>query len=132
MVAPRIYSLDTSVCVPVLREQATFRELPSPDETVISSIVAAELWAGANKRGRRDPQFARVAEFLEIFTVVDFSEEAARHYGEIRAELEKKGMSIGPLDLLIAAHARSLGATLMTANVGEFRRVKGLKLLAWK
>ena len=46
--------------------------------------------------------------------------------------LEKKGVSIGPLDLLIAAHARSLGATLITANTGEFKRVKGLKVLAWK
>jgi tRNA(fMet)-specific endonuclease VapC len=63
---------------------------------------------------------------------VDFSHDAARHYGEIRAELEKKGTSIDPLDLLIAAHARSAGATLITSNAGEFRRVKGLKVLSWK
>jgi len=118
--------------VPVLRERASIRELPAPDETAVSSIVAAELWAGANKLGRAHPQFSRVKEFLEIFGVLDFSHDAARHYGEIRAEFERKGASIGPLDLLIAAHARSMGATLITANVGEFRRVKGLKVLAWR
>jgi tRNA(fMet)-specific endonuclease VapC len=130
-VSPR-FILDTSVCVPVLRGRSSIRELPSPDETAISSIVAAELWAGANKIGKEHPQFALLEEFSEIFEVIDFSHDAARHYGEIRAELERKGQSIGPLDLLIAAHARSLGAALITANVGEFRRVKGLKMLAWK
>jgi len=64
--------------------------------------------------------------------IVSFDHNASLHYGEIRAELERKGTAIGPLDLLIAAHARSLGATLITANVGEFKRVKGLKVLAWR
>ena len=64
--------------------------------------------------------------------VVKFDQEASMAYGEIRADLERKGTLIGPLDLLIAAHARSLGATLITANIGEFKRVKGLKVLAWK
>ncbi len=71
-------------------------------------------------------------EFLEIFPVLDFSHTAAREYGDIRADLERKGVSIGPLDLLIAAHARSLDATLVTANAGEFKRVKGLKVQIWK
>jgi tRNA(fMet)-specific endonuclease VapC len=127
-----LYLLDTSVCVPVLRERASVRELPAPADTAVPSIVAAELWAGVNKLGRTHAQFARLAEFLEIFAVIDFSHDSARHYGEIRVELEKRGTPIGPLDLLIAAQARSLGATLLTANVGEFRRVKGLKVLSWK
>ena len=117
--------------MPVLRGRASVHELPATDETGVSSVVAAELWTGAHKLGTAHPQFARVEEFLEIFEVIDFSHEAARHYGEIRAELERKGSSIGSLDLLIAAHVRSLGATLITANVGEFRRVKGLKVLSW-
>jgi tRNA(fMet)-specific endonuclease VapC len=82
--------------------------------------------------GRDHPQLALVEEFSKVFEVVDFSHDAARHYGEIQSELEQKGTSISPLDLLIAAHARSLGATLVTANIGEFRRVKGLKVLPWK
>ena len=64
--------------------------------------------------------------------MLDFTEAAARSYGEIRADLERKGTLIGPLDLLIAAHARSLGATLITLNAREFKRVKGLQVQAWK
>jgi len=118
--------------VPVLRGRSSVADLPIPTETAVSSIVAAELWTGVCKLGEEHPQLAYLAEFLEVFEVLDFSHDAARHYGEIRAELEKKGRSIGPLDLLIAAHARSLGATLITANAGEFKRVKGLKVLAWR
>ena len=127
-----VYLLDSSVCVPVLRGRSSIKELPIPTETAVSSIVAAELWTGVRKLGEAHPQLAYLTEFLEIFTVLNFSHDAARHYGEIRTELERKGTSIGPLDLLIAAHARSLGATLITANVAEFKRVKGLKVLAWK
>ena len=58
--------------------------------------------------------------------------DAALHYADIRAAFETAGTPIGQLDLLIAAQARSLGATLVTANAGEFKRVKGLKVLAWK
>ena len=126
------FLLDTSVCVPVLRGRASSQQFPAAAETAVSSVVAAELWAGAHKAERRQEQMASVGEFLEMFEVLDFSHEAARHYGEIRAELERSGNSIGPLDLLIAAHARSLGVALITANAGEFRRVKGLKLLPWK
>ena len=127
-----IYQLDSSVCISVLRGRSTIHDLPLPSETGVSSIVAAELWVGAGKLGRGHPQSEYITEFLEIFKVQDFTHVAARHYGEIRAELERKGTSIGPMDLLIAAHARSLGATLITANVSEFRRVKGLKVLTWK
>jgi tRNA(fMet)-specific endonuclease VapC len=126
------FMLDSSVCIPVLRDRVSTQAFTSPEETAVSSIVAAELWTGAYKLGLDHPQFSRLTEFLKLFPVLDFSEIAAQHYGEIRAELEKKGVSIGPLDLLIAAHACSLGATLITANTGEFKRVKGLKLLAWK
>jgi tRNA(fMet)-specific endonuclease VapC len=69
---------------------------------------------------------------LALFEILPWNTALVADYGEIRVELEKKGISIGPLDLLIAAHARSLGATLITANVGEFKRVRGLKVLAWK
>ena len=77
-------------------------------------------------------QAARLEAFLGFFTLVEFTLDAALHYADIRAVLEGAGTPIGPLDLLIAAQARSLGATLVTANAGEFKRVKGLKVLAWK
>jgi tRNA(fMet)-specific endonuclease VapC len=127
-----VYLLDSSVCVPVLRGRSSISDLPIPTETAVSSIVAAELWTGVCKLGEDHPQLAYLAEFLEVFAVLDFSHDAARHYGELRVDLEKRGVVIGPLDMLIAAHARSLGATLITANAGEFKRVKGLKVLAWR
>ncbi len=130
MPAP-MYLLDSSACVRVLRGRAAVSNLPARNEIAISSVVAAELWAGAEKSGR-PAEAVRLGEFFELFPVLDFDHAAARHYGEIRADLERKGTTIGPLDLLIAAHARSLGATVVTGNVGEFKRVKGLKVLAWK
>ena len=130
------YHLDSSACVSALR--LPVGQVPSTlegwnaSDLAISSIVAAELEVGIYKFFRPEMQRARLDLLYSRLRIDSFDESAARHYGEIRAELEKKGMSIGPLDLLIAAHARSLGATLITANIGEFKRVKGLKLLAWK
>lgn len=124
--------LDSSVCIPILRGRASFRGLPAPQSISLSATVAAELWAGVYRLGIDHSQFSFLSEFFEIFEVLDFSKEAARHYGEIRVDLERRGAMIGPLDLLIAAHARSIDATLLTGNVNEFRRVKGLKTLAWK
>lgn len=125
------YLLDSSVCVMILRGRTAVSDLPAPPEAAISCIVAAELWAGAMKANRAS-EADRLQELLEFFPVLDFAPVAARAYGEIRADLERKGTPIGPLDLLIAAHTHSLGATLVTANVREFKRVKGLKVQAWK
>ena len=130
------YHLDSSACVSTLRlpvgqVPSTLDEWNASD-LAISSIVAAELEVGIYKFFRPEIQRARLDLLYSRLRIDSFDESAARHYGEIRAELEKKGASIGPLDLLIAAHARSLGATLITANVAEFKRVKGLKVLTWK
>ncbi len=65
------------------------------------------------------------------FTVLPFDEDAAGHYGEIRADLERRGSIIGPYDLMIAAHARSRGLIVVTGNLGEFRRVDGLRSEDW-
>ncbi len=127
------YLLDSSACIPVLRNAAGLGKLPDPALTGIPVIVAAELWTGVRKSDRTHPhQAARLEAFLGFFWVVDFTLDAAMHYADIRAALEAAGTPIGPLDLLIAAQARSLGATLVTANAGEFKRVKGLKVLGWK
>ncbi len=130
------YHLDSSSCVSALR--VPFGQVPatwdklSASDVGISSVVAAELEVGVHKFFRPEIQRARLNLLYARLRIDSFDESAARHYGEIRAELEKKGATIGPLDLLIAAHARSLGATLITTNVGEFKRVRGLKVLAWK
>lgn len=127
------FLLDSSACIPVLRNQAGLGKLPDPALTGISVIVAAELWTGVKKNLATHPQQAkRLEAFLSFFALADFTLDAALHYADIRAALETAGTSICPLDLLIAAQARSLGATLVTANVGEFKLVKGLKVLVWK
>lgn len=126
------YLLDSSACIPVLRNKAGLSQLPVPSKTGIPVIVAAELWTGVKKNSATHPhQAAKLQAFLDLFVIPEFDLNAALHYAEIRAELEADGKTIGPLDLLIAAQARSLGATLVTGNFDEFSRVKGLKVQAW-
>jgi len=126
------YLLDSSACIPILRNKAGLGKLPPPAKTGIPIIVAAELWTGVKKNLATHPQQAgRLQAFLDLFHIPDFDMAAALHYAEIRAELEAAGKTIGPLDLLIAAQARSLGATLVTGNASEFKRVKGLKVQEW-
>lgn len=133
MPATPAYLLDSSACIPILRNKAGLGKLPSPAKTGIPIIVAAELWTGVKKNLATHPQqAAKLQAFLGLFAIPEFGMDAAIHYAEIRADLESKGSTIGPLDLLIAAQARSLGATLVTGNVAEFKRVKGLKVLEWK
>ena len=127
------FLLDSSACIAVLRKTAGLGKLPDPALTGIPVIVAAELWTGVKKNLKTHPQQAgRLEAFLALFQLADFTLDAALHYADIRAVLEAEGASIGPMDLLIAAQARSLGATLVTANTKEFQRVKGLKIRAWK
>ena len=126
------FLLDSSACIAVLRNKAGLGKLPDPALTGIPVIVAAELWTGVKKNIKTHPQQAgRLEAFLGLFQLADFTLDAALHYAGIRAALEAGGVSIGPMDLLIAAQARSLGATLVTANTKEFQRVKGLKIRAW-
>jgi tRNA(fMet)-specific endonuclease VapC len=128
-----IFLLDSSVCIPVLRNKPGLEKLPDPALTGIPVIVAAELWTGVKKNIKTHPhQAARLEDFLSLFWIADFTLHAALHSAEIRAALEATGKTIGPLDLLIAAQSLSLGATLVTANTREFKRVKGLKVQGWK
>lgn len=126
------FLLDSSACIPVLRNQAGLEKLPDPALTGIPVIVAAELWTGVKKNLKTQPhQAARLDAFLSLFWLAEFTLGAALHYADIRAALEATGKTIGPLDLLIAAQARSLGATLITANPREFKRVNDLKVQGW-
>lgn len=128
------YLLDTNVVSELVRrpngEVATRVASLAPSVFGISIVVAAELRYGAERRGslRLSRQLEAVLaaiEVLPIETPVD------RHYGAIRNELESAGNPISHNDLLIAAHARALGATLVTNNVREFRRVPGLAVENW-
>ena len=127
------YMLDTNIVSEMIRNpagRAAQRARAVADSVCVSVIVAAELRYGCAKKG--SPQLLRkVEEFLSEVPVVPFDVPADGEYGGIRAELEAAGRRIGSNDLLIAAHAHTLGATVVTANVGEFQRIRGLNVENW-
>lgn len=130
------YLLDTNVCVDFLTRRypgVVDRIMASsPDDLCVSSIVVAELRYGADKSQRRAENHRRIDLLAEEIPCVDFDLEAAAVFGRLRAELEGRGEPIGPYDLLIAAHALSLGLTLVTDNVREFQRIDRLALENWR
>ena len=128
--------LDTDVCVDLIRGRIPSQESSSArvalGSSAISSVTVAELEFGVAHSPLPNKSRRQLDEFLERTIILDFDRDAAQHYGQIRNELAKRGASIGPLDLMIAAHARSLNATLLTANLRGFRRVAGLKCRPWR
>ena len=100
------------------------------DRLCISVITAAELRYGCAKKGSAR-LLAQVKAILAGIEIVPFVIPADAEYGGIRAELEAAGRPIGPNDLLIAAHAYALGVVLVTANVVEFQRIRGLEIENW-
>ena len=127
-----LHLLDTSVCVSLIRGHFSLRDLPAAETCKVSAISGAELEVGIRRASRKAEQRTAVNGLLALFEILPWDAALMSDYGDLRVDLERRGAVIGPLDMLIAAHARSLGATLVTANVGEFKRVKGLKVLAWK
>jgi tRNA(fMet)-specific endonuclease VapC len=97
----------------------------------ISVITKSELLCGVEVSPRREQDATALQAFLPDVEVLEFPDHAAIHYAQIRADLKKRGQLIGANDLFIAAHARGLGVTLVTNNVAEFGRVKGLDLENW-
>jgi tRNA(fMet)-specific endonuclease VapC len=126
--------LDTNICIYIINENpARVKEVflqHNVGEIGLSAIVVAELFAGSQKSKARAKNLAALEKFLTDFELVPFDADAAERFGEISAELEGKGMKIGPYDTQIAAHALQLNATLIT-NDSEFSRVKGLKIENW-
>ena len=102
-----------------------------PEDICISAITLAELEYGVYNSLRPEQNQLALMTFLSSIAVVPFDADAAREYGLIRADLKKKGTLIGANDLLIAAHARALGVTLVTNNTREFERVEGLMVENW-
>ncbi|WP_293373130.1 type II toxin-antitoxin system VapC family toxin [Nevskia sp.] len=125
--------LDSSACIAVMRDRPKgsrrLSESWSRSETALSSVVLAELEVGAHLS--KHPQQTREAldSLLENLTILPFDRAAAEVYGFLRASLQSAGRQIGPLDMLIAAHALSLDLPLLTGNVSEFGRVPGLRVL---
>ena len=128
------YLLDTSIVSDLLRNPrgvVVSRVASVGESTVCTSIVvAAELRFGAVKSG--SPKLAdRVDRILSALEVLPLQSPADRHYGDLRQKLARRGLPIGPNDLLIAAHARALDLTVVTANAREFSRVPGLRVEDW-
>lgn len=98
----------------------------------LSAITISELEFGASKSGDYEREIAAVRKLLTPFDVLDYDGAVCpRHYGRIRHELEQAGQPIGAMDLLIAAHALALDATLVSNNLGHFRRISGLQVVQW-
>jgi tRNA(fMet)-specific endonuclease VapC len=97
----------------------------------VSSITYAELLHGVEKSTKPEHNLRQVEDFTSRLEVLDYEIKAAAHYGDIRADLERKGTIIGINDLHIAGHARSAGMILVTNNLREFDRVEGLRLDNW-
>ena len=127
--------LDTNICIYIIKHQPSSvldRLVALPTEEVgISVITAAELRYGASKSARPKRNHQALDEFLYPFAIAHYDEPAAKAYGTIRSALEKKGRPIGPMDLLIVAHALSLEVRLVTNNTKEFERVDGLETDNW-
>ena len=127
--------LDTNACIAIIRRQpeAVLKRLRGKTigQVGLSSITLAELEFGAAKSERATEARNALAEFLLPLEIATFDEMAAVTYGRVRAGLERKGRPIGPLDTLIAAHAVSLGAVLVTDNLREFRQVSELSVETW-
>lgn len=100
-------------------------------DVCISVITKSELLYGIEISPRRQQDEAALRAFLGYVEVLDFPDDASFHYARIRAQLKGQGLMIGANDLLIAAHARSLGLTLVTNNTREFRRVHNLAIENW-
>jgi tRNA(fMet)-specific endonuclease VapC len=129
------WMLDTDTCIALIKRQP--RELIKRLQTKavgdvgISCITLAELRHGVAKSARLEQNRAALDQFLLPLDIAAFDDLAADAYGSVRAALEAEGTPIGPLDTLIAGHAVSLNAVLVTHNVAEFKRVAGLRLDDW-
>jgi tRNA(fMet)-specific endonuclease VapC len=128
------FMLDTNIVIYVIKRRPV--ELLDvfnryTDQMCISSITLAELIHGVEKSSHPEKNMKRVEDFISRLEVLSYDNEAAMHYGDIRADLERKGTPIGVNDLHIAGHARSRGLMVVTNNTKEFSRVEGLRITDW-
>ena len=129
------YMLDTNICIYAIKHkpEKVFQKLQEvePEDVCVSSVTYAELVHGVEKSTAVEKNRLALSMLLANIEILDFDVDAADCYGKIRADLEKKGTPIGPLDMMIAGHAQSLGYTVVTNNVKEFSRVSNLKIENW-
>jgi len=129
------YLLDTNICIYIIKKKPEsvikkFERLKS-GSIAISAITLSELYYGVTKSSKPDENMIALQEFISPLEVLDFTNVDALIYGKIRASLEKKGLPIGAMDLLIAAIAKSQDLILVTNNTKEFSRISDLKIENW-
>ena len=129
------YMLDTNICIYAIKNKPkeVIERLKEhePSEICISLVTYAELIHGVEKSKAVNKNRIALTLLLADIEILPFDANAAESYGEIRAELERKGKPIGPLDMMIAGHAKSLGYTVVTNNIKEFERIVGLRFENW-
>ena len=129
------YILDTDTCSYIMKR--SHPKLLKKIQTIliaeqaVSVVTMAELLYGAKLSSKPKLAIEAYDAFIKHLAVLDWTQEATEHYADIRADLKRRGETIGANDLLIAAHARSVKSVLVTNNVREFGRVKGLKVENW-
>ena len=130
------YLLDTNACIAYLngRHPAVVDHIrgTAPADLALSTVVVAELRYGAERSARPKENHARIDVLVAEIPALEFDLESAEAYGRLRARLEAKGTPIGPNDMLIAAQALSHALVVVTDNVREFRRVRGLRVENWR
>jgi len=131
----KLYMLDTDMCSHIIKEhpvgvQQRFRKI-AMEQLCISVVTYAELIYGVERSSSKRVNRPVIEDFVRHLDVMDWNSEAADQYGAIRAELEAAGTLIGAMDMMIAAHAKSIKAVLVTNNQKHFTKVKGLKVENW-
>ena len=133
----QLFMLDTDTCIFLMRGEspalaAKVQSAPLQQQ-VMSAVTFAELTYGVQvSAAAKRKQNQSVLDSLVLhLAVLDWPQDAAKHYAEIRADLKKRGAQLGAADLMIAAHARAMGAIVVTNNVKDFERVKGLEVENW-
>jgi len=128
----KLYMLDTDTCSYIIRERPIgvlehFRKL-AMEQICISTVTYAELLYGVERSSSKRINRPIIDDFVQHLDVIDWDNAAAEQYGKIRADLEARGQPIGAMDMMIAAHAKSIKAVLVTNNQKHFARIKGLKV----
>ena len=133
----QLFMLDTDTCIFLMRGEspalaAKVQSVPLQQQ-VMSAVTFAELTYGvqASAAAKRKQNQSVLDSLVLHLAVLDWPQDAAKHYAEIRTDLKKRGAQLGAADLMIAAHARAMGATVVTNNVKDLARVKGLEVENW-
>ena len=128
------YMLDTNTVIYTIKHRPTqVRDTFKchSGQMCVSTITVGELIFGAERSAQTERNLADIESFLARLDVLPFDTSAATHFGQVRAEPYRAGKPIGPYDMMIAGHARSVGLTLITNNTREFDRVEGLRIGNW-